>query len=342
MLRPALLVVVSWCAFVCTSYGQQPGSTASQPGQDANADASAAVANVPMSAAVITLKGACPEKNGSKASGCVRSLTREQFERLTNALQPSNRGPVSPEMRRQFAVDYAKLLATADAAREMGLENDPTVKAKLIAIDNQILAEALNQHLMEESAHPSDQQYQEYYKQNEDKYREFTIQRIVIPKSPNSPGKAKITVEDQKAYAEKIRERWIAGEDPTKLEAEAVSYVGATTAAPDVNVGTRRPGSLPELHPGVYDLKSGQVSRVFSDADGFYMYKVVSERQIPLNEVKEQIAQTLQRQIFSDRMQAIQAAVTTQLNDAYFGPAIEPPPLVPPAQNSSTSPNPSK
>ena len=45
---------------------------------------------------------------------------------------------------------------------------------------------------------------------------------------------------------DKIRERWVAGEDPTKLEKEAMEHAGVSTQPPDVKVGARRPGSLPE------------------------------------------------------------------------------------------------
>jgi len=276
-----------------------------------------------MSEPVITLKGACPEKNGAKPAGCVSSLTREQFEKLTNALQPPERGPVPPEMRRKFAAQYAKLLAMADAAREIGLENDPKVQEIFNVVRNQVLAEALNQHYMEEYAHPTDQQIEDYYKANEKKYHEVTLQRIIIPMAQNGPDKPKMTDEEQKAWADKIRTRWTAGEDPAKLEKESMEHVGMTTTSPDVNVGARRPGSLPEAHEGVFDLKPNDISQVFSDASAFYIYKVVSERQVPLSEVKTQISQTLQRQMYNDKIQAIQAAVTPQLNDAYFGP--EPP-----------------
>jgi len=276
---------------------------------------------------VITLKGACPEKGGVKPAGCTSAITREQFEKMTNALQPPDRGPVPAEMRRKFAAQYAKLLTMADAAREMGLENDPKVQQIFAVVRNQVLAEALNQHLMEEYAHPSEQQIQDYYDKNAKKYHEVTLQRVIISMSQNNPDKPKITPEEQKAYAEKIRERWVAGEDPAKLEKEAMEHVGLTTSTPDVNVGARRPGSLPEAHESVFDLKSGEVSQVFSDPAAFYIYKVTAERQVPLSDVKTQISQTLQRQEYNDKLQQIQAAVTPELNDAYFGP--EPPPNQP-------------
>ncbi len=342
MLRLTLLVLAFSCALACTSYGQQPSSAptpaptqpaasqtaAGQPATSPDAKSTPPASTVPMNEPVITLKGACPEKNGTKPPGCVSSLTREQFEKLTNAIQPPDRGPVPPEMRRKFAAQYAKLLGMADAAREMGLENDPKVKEIFIVVSNQVLAEALNQHLMEEYAHPSDQQVQDYYDKNAKKYHEVTLQRIVIPMSQNNADKPKVSPEEQKAFAEKIRERWVAGEDPAKLEKESMDHLGLTTTSPDVNVGARRPGSLPEAHEGVFDLKAGEVSQLYSDPAAFYIYKVVSERQVPLSEVKANISQTLQRQMYNDKLQELQAAVTPELNDAYFGP--EPPPSAAP------------
>ena len=92
------------------------------------------------------------------------------------------------------------------------------------------------------------------------------------------------------------------------------------TTPPDVNVGARRPGSLPEAHEAVFDLKAGEISPVYSDPAALYIYKVVSIRQVPLSEVKTQISQTVQRQMYSDKLEEIQKAVTPELNDAYFGP----------------------
>ena len=98
-------------------------------------------------------------------------LTRQQFEQLTGALQPADKGPVPPDIRRRFATQYAKLLTLSDAARELGLENDPKVQQIFTFARNQILAEALNQHYVEKYSHPTDQQIQEYYDQNKKKYR---------------------------------------------------------------------------------------------------------------------------------------------------------------------------
>jgi hypothetical protein len=331
MLRPTLLVLAISCAITSAGYAQQPGATQTPPAAKQAEPASASTTteetapatNVPMSEPVLTLKGACPEKNGAAPKGCVSSLTREQFEKLTNALQPPDRGPVPPEVKRRFATQYAKLLVLADAARELGLESDPKVQEIFAFAHNQIMAEALNEHYKDQYAHPSEQEIQAYYDKNVKDYQEVTLQRIIIPVMQNSPSKPKPSAEDQKAFADKIRERWVAGEAPDKLEKESMEHAGMTTSSPDVNVGARRPGSLPQAHDAVFSLKAGEISEVYSDPAAFYIYKVVSERQVPLSEVKTQISQTLERQMFNDKIQEVQAAVTPVLNDAYFGP--EPP-----------------
>lgn len=326
MLRPTLLALALSCAIAYPGHGQE-ASPAPAPSQESTQTPATpaktttpAVSAVPMSEPVLTLKGACPAKNGVVPKGCVSSMTRQQFEQLTGALQPADKGPVPPEIRRKFATQYAKLLTFADAARELGLENDPKVQEIFHFAQNQILAEALNQHYVEKYAHPSDAAIQAYYDQNKKKYLEATLQRIIVPMQQVTTQKPKPDQAAQKALADKIRQEWVAGGDPTKLEKEAMDSSDVKTTPPDVNVGARRPGSLPEAHEGVFDLKAGEISPVYSDPAALYIYKVLSVRQVPLSEVKTQISQTIQREDFSKKLEEIQKSVTPDLNEAYFGP----------------------
>jgi PPIC-type PPIASE domain len=330
MLRPTVLALALSCVIASSGFAQQAPPQPTPPAHEPGAAGEPAKATppseskVPMTAPVLTLKGACPAKNGVVPKGCVSSLTRQQFEELTNALQPSDRGPVPPDVRRRFATQYAKLLTLSDAARELGLDNDPKVQQIFTFARNQILAEALNQHYVEKYAHPTDAEIQQYYDQNKKKYLEATLERIIIPKAQLSPDKPKPDPAAEKATAEKVRQQWVAGGDPANLQKEAMEANEVKTSAPDINVGARRPGSIPEAHEGVFDLKAGDVSPVYEDPAAFYIYKVVSVRQVPLSEVKTQISQVVQRQQYSEKIEAIQKAVTPELNDAYFGPEQAP------------------
>jgi len=265
-------------------------------------------------------------------------MTREQFEKMIKALTPPDRPPMPVDVMRNFATQYAKLLIFADAARSLGLENDPNVQQLVQFTRNQILAQMLNQHITEEYSHPTDQQIEDYYKQNSKKYVEVTLQRLILPHSQVGPDKPKPSEADEKAYADQIQKRWVAGEDPEKLEKEATEHAGITTPAANVNLGPRRPGTLPEAHEAVFDMKPGEVSVVFNDPASSYVYKVISVRQVPLSEAKASITSTLQRQLVADKIQQIQNSVTPVLNDTYFGPEkpqVQPTPrVIPPRRRA--------
>ena len=335
MSRSTFLVVALSCAISYAAYGQQPSpdqppaATANpqaSPPPSATADTGLATSTtkVPMTEPVITLKNVCQPKAGATTPppGCVSGLTRDQFEKLVKALQQPDKPPMPPDVVRNFASQYSKMLIFADAARDLGLENDPRFVQIFQFVSNQILTDALNQHIVQEYSHISDQQIEDYYKQNPKKYVEVTLQRILVSRTPASKDKPKSAEAEEQAYADKIRERWVAGEDPVKLQKEATDHSGLPNAAPDVNLGARRPGTVPEDHEAVFELKPGEVSPVLSDLGAFYIYKVLSVRQVPLSDVKSTISSTLQRQMITDRIEQIQKSATVVLNDAYFGPEV--------------------
>ena len=111
------------------------------------------------------------------------------------------------EVRRNFASQYAKMLVFADAARELNLDNDPRFVQIFQFVRNQILTDALNQHIVQEYSHIPDQQIEDYYKQNPKKYVEATLQRIMVPRTAASGDKPKPSDAEEKAYADKIRDR---------------------------------------------------------------------------------------------------------------------------------------
>ena len=51
----------------------------------------------------------------------------------------------------------------------------------------------------------------------------------MVPRTVPNGEKPKPSDAEEKAYADKIRERWVAGEDPVKLEKEAMEHAGLTT-----------------------------------------------------------------------------------------------------------------
>ena len=275
--------------------------------------------SVALDQAVITLKDGCkPIGNLTPAKDCLSEVTKAQFEKLTTALQPG----MNWDSKRAFAGNYGKLLIYADAARALNLENSPEVQQIIQFVTNQVLAEAVKRHYADEYAHPSDQQIEEYYKQNSAKYVEADLQRIIVPHQPGTLEKPAPSDADQAAGAEKIRQQWVAGGDPGKLQQAAYDLAGVTGAgSPDVTLGKRQPGSLPLNQEAVFQLKAGDVSQVFSDPAAYYIYKVVSVREIPISDVQDSIIKTLQQRQMQDKLDEIGKSATPVLNETYFGPA---------------------
>jgi hypothetical protein len=286
----------------------------------------ASTSAVPMDEAVITLKDGCqPQGDVAPAKDCVSTITRAEFEKLTSALQPGN---MPADSKRQFAANYARLLIFADAARALHMANDPNVQQILQFVTNQVLAEGMKRHYSEQYAHPSETQIQDYYNQHDAKSREATLERIIIPNSPGTADKPEAGAAQAAATAEKIRQRWIAGEDPVKLQQAAFQSAGVTEAStPEINIGAKRQGTLPVNQEGVFQLKAGEFSQAYTDPAATYLYKVVSVRQIPLSDVKDSIVKTLQQQQLQDKLEAIGKSATPVLNEEYFGP----PPAATPA-----------
>jgi len=313
------------CALAPFAAAQAPNSSSSgtplpRLGKPGTTEMPATAANVGPNDAVVTVDGAC--KSG--AAGCVSSVTREQFEKLVNAMKP---GGMNADTRRNFAMQYAKILAFSDQARALGLENDPRYQQILQYVKDQLLVEALTQHYSEEYSHPSDQEIEDYYKQNSKRYVLANLQRVIIPSQPGAAEIKKPTEEEQKAYIEKVRQEWLKGADPAKLQKEALERVGLSGSVPDVNLKDQAPGMIPTTQQGVFDLKPGEISEPFVDPGAAYVYKMISEQQRPLADVKAEISKTLHDTKMRDKLQELTDSVKPKLNEAYFGPDKKPGPV---------------
>lgn len=329
MQRSFTLIIALTCVLTGAGFAQSQTATQPPSAPPSGAPMAPAAPAVPGPAAnpsavagdqpVITLPGACDAKTGNlkPGPGCVSTVTKDQFEKLTMALKPD----LTAEQKRNFAQHYGTLLVFSNAGRALGLDHDPRYQLILQFAANQILVDVVREHYTNEYAHPSDQQIADYYKQNSKKYTEAKLQRVIIPRMQGAGDKPKPSDAEEQAYADQIRQKWAAGGDPAKLQTEAFEHAGIKATAPDVNFGDKRPGSLPPGHEGVFDLKAGELSPVYSDPSAFYLYKLVSLRDVPLAEVKDSIGKTLSQQGLKDKMESINSSVTPVLNETYFGPA---------------------
>ena len=316
---------------------------------------------LPPTTPVITLnfcEGAAASKTKTAAAapqaGCKKVITKAQFDKILDAAIPRSRRPAGGEVPQQVkgavAKEYLNMYLMAHEAEKMDLEHtDPMVQEMLQLARMQVLSMALNQQLQEKTK-PTDAEVEKYYNDNPSAFVEIGLRRLYIPKpaqaptpatAPNSPAPANATpkpeeVEAQKAAAGKLRDRAAAGEDLDKLEKEAFDAAGSKQTPPPTQMGNRRHNVLPpDQDAEVFALNPGQVSKLFENPGGWYLYKVESKRTLALNDVKEEIQRKLQPEKLNDARQAITGKVKSDLNEKYFGGPAS-------AEASSPAPGPGK
>jgi PPIC-type PPIASE domain len=286
-----------------------------------------------------------------KPADCKTVITRAEFEKIAKALQ---QGPnvMNPQQRRQLAAALPRFMAMSEAAKSKGLDKTEHFNEMVKFAKMQILTQDLQRNLQEEADKITPEQIDEYYKKNPEAYQQFSLDRVFVPRYKQEPADSKegdkddekLTDEQQKAkeaadkakqeqgeqeldkLAESLRARAASGEDFAKLQKEAFDAAGMKMDSPTINLPKLRRTGLPAAQAAVFDLNAGDISPVISDNSGHYIYKVVSKETLPLDQVKDEIRNTLKTQNLKDLMDKYQTSYHADINDAYFGPAPAPGP----------------
>ena len=320
-----------------------PGTAA--PNQEADA------ANLSPDTPVITIKGLCADKG---SADCKTVITREQFEKLIDAIQPG----MPARMRRQFATRYANALVMSEKGEQMGLDKGADYEEHMKLARMQVLAQEVNKNLQEKAGEISDKDIEDYYKSNLQKFEQADLERIYIPKAKQAPEAKpdeKVNEEEEKKQteagekamkdeADKLHQQAAAGGDFAKLQDEAFQTAGIKSGSPTTSMGKMRRSMLPPDQVSVMDMKAGEVSPLITDQNGYFIYKMKSKDTIPLDQAKDEIKGTMRAERFQASMKAIQDSATSTLDEKYFGAAPPMPmrpgmPMPPPKQQSSNKPD---
>ena len=341
--------------------GQQPAATTAPP----PATTAPAAPPVAPDAAVITITGICdhPPADKTAIATCKTVITRAQFEKVIDAVQPS----MPARGRRSFADRYARALIMAHKAEEMGLDKSASYDERMRLQRIQVLSQELSRALQEKASQIPDKDIEDYYHANLAKFEQAELLRIYIPRAeqplvfdekndkddnkgkkdnPADEEKDKAKAEQaMKDEADKLQKRAAAGEDFAKLQAEAFAAAAIKAATPSVDMGKTRRATLPANQASVMDMKPGEVSAVIADQNGYFIFKLVSKDTMPLDQAREEIKGTLRTQRLQEETAAAQQSGTATLDDAYFGPegpARGPMPgmQMPPPQPRPTPPGP--
>jgi parvulin-like peptidyl-prolyl isomerase len=277
------------------------------------------LAAVPPTAVVITLNNVCPAAAkpapGVKKAACVTKITRAEFDKLIEALNPD----VPPQGRQNVAQGYARLLVMALAAQNRGVERDPKVATLLRLARLQALAQEFNKRLQKDAGNVTAEQIQKFYDEHQQRFLEAKLERIFVPKLS---GEKTLDATKQKALAEKLRAAAATGGDFPTLQKQAYAESELKQVAPPSDLGVRRSGTLaPPQNEIVFAMKAGEISQPLEDQSGFYIYKVDSRNVLALKNAEQEIRQQVARDNYQKELQGIFEPVTPKLNPQYFGDA---------------------
>jgi hypothetical protein len=278
---------------------------------------------VPADAAVITIDGLCQAKNPTTGE-CKTVVTRAQFDKLLGAVSGERSGPpqqIPAEAKRQLGMRYAQMLTFATEAEKRGLDKNAEAQELFHLMRLQVLAQIMGNALQQQSQ-PSADEVQKYYNDNAPRYTELTIQRVLVPIRP--VGEGKTNEADMKKLADDLRQRAAGGAEFKTLQAEAFEKAGLPN--PPETKQVLQAQAIPPTHQAVRQLKPGEVSQVIQDPTGLYIYKLESQRQIPLEQVKPEIERTLGRQKAQQQVETLMNSTKPVLNPQYFGEAPQGPP----------------
>jgi hypothetical protein len=306
---------------------------------DDNEPPPATAASVLPDSPVITIEGICDhpavavsssgqakqkESSSTTSTGspCKTVVTKAQFEKLVEALNPQMSGPI----RRQLAESYPRLLVLANRARELGLDHDPLFAEAMRYASMQLLTERLTRYLEEQASNISDSDVEEYYKGNAIKFERVELLRIVVPKQTRQ---AQNTVSGAQSnavidstmltVAEKIHAHAAAGEDFQQLQKEAFEAAGISSGSPNVRTGRIAATGLPLDHRRVFEMEPGQVSDVIADSGGYYIYKVISKEKVPLAKANAEIRKSIASERVQDATASLGKSIKSELDQKYFG-----------------------
>jgi hypothetical protein len=287
--------------------------------------------DLPPTTAVITIRGVCPPpKTGATPvpqSQCKTVVTRAEFEKLANALQPK----MTPQVRRQLANQYPQILYYSEEAKKRGLDKDPHYLEMFRFYKMGLLKAELDRSLEEEAERVSESEIKDYFDKNAKNFEQISVLRIFVPKVKQIQPKEGATLTDTEAsrkdseaamakVAEDLHTRAASGEEFDKLQKDAYEAAGIKASAPPTLNPKLRRTNLPATQTSVFELKEGELSPVISDVSGFYIYKIVSRTKPAVADVQDEIRNTLRTQRLQAMRQKMQTAFTSELNQEYFGP----------------------
>jgi len=288
--------------------------------------------DVPPEASVVIIEGVCDRPQISKTKDCKTVITRAQMEGMIDMFVPG----ASQAVRRQFAVNYARLLAASTVAEQKHLEKDPEVVRQLEAqvkiARMQVLTYTLYQQIEKEAERVSTSEIQKYYEDHLSSFDQGEVLRLSLPTTAPTTDGRPLDDSALKIKAEELRQRAVAGDDFEQLQHDAYTNLGIRGIAPPTKLNMVRRTNLPPDEAMVFDLQPGEVTPVLESLGSLVVLKLVSKKSVPETTVEAEIDTLLRQTRVKQELESATKAVKAQFNLEYLGLASAPDLFPPPGE----------
>ncbi len=227
-------------------------------------------------------------------------LTMKRFQEQIRSLPPQLQMAMgqNPQLREQLLERWVNVTLLGEKAKNMGLDKDPEISAKIEDIKNSILAQELLKKEIKAKVKVTDDEIKEYYEKNKAKFKDpeqVRARHILIKVDPQADNKKWKEAEKK---AKEIKKRLEKGEDFAKLAKEFSDDPGTKNKGGDLGFFAKG-RMVPEFEAAAFALKPGQISEPVKTVYGYHIIQTMekkSAKQKELKDVKEQIRQMIQRE----------------------------------------------
>jgi hypothetical protein len=230
-----LCVLLGTLAWGQAAPGTPPSAQAPMPAPARPTPPPDKSADVPPTAAVITIEGVCPARpkpaaakptpkpasdtkpaitEKTPAADCKTVITKAQFERLAGALTPN----MTPAVKRQLANILPQLIAMSAEAKKEGLDKTPQYAEAVKFYEMQILRQQLTRKIQEDAAKVPETKIAKYYNDNPEAFQQFNLDRLFVPRTKQEPPETKEALEKDEKLTDEQKK---AKEEEEKAKTEA-------------------------------------------------------------------------------------------------------------------------
>jgi parvulin-like peptidyl-prolyl isomerase len=245
-------------------------------------------------------------------------ITEGEFQAAFSQLPEDMQRQFGSEPGKQaFAEQLVRLKILEQEGRKLGVEKDPKVSGQLAADRTNIMAAAAAQKLLPA---PTDAAVQKFYTENKQKFEAMELSHILIAYQGGAvPPRSGTPLSQQEAMKKTmaIEQQLKQGADFAQL-AKQVSD-DASSAERGGVLGPFSPGMLPpEIESHITQLQPGQISEPVPSRYGIHIFKAGARTAQPFDQVKQGIAQRVQRQSTLDKIEVMRKAAKVDFDPKFF------------------------